>query len=60
MGEFITINELVDIFLKLQEMGANNINLVSPTIYVYQIKEAIIRAKRKGLNIPIVYNTSRI
>lgn len=60
IGKFITINELVDIFLKLQEMGANNINLVSPTIYVYQIKEAIIRAKRKGLNIPIVYNTSRI
>lgn len=60
IGRTITINELSDIFLKLQKMGANNINLVSPTIYVYQIKEALILAKRKGLSIPIVYNTSRI
>ena len=39
-------------------MGANNINLVSPTIYVYQIIEAVKIAKSKGLKLPIIYNTS--
>ena len=40
-----------------QEKGVHNINLVTPTSYVYQIIEAIKIAKAKGLNIPIVYNT---
>lgn len=57
-GKEISIEELVDTFLALQEKGANNINLVTPTIYAYQIKEAIKIAKNKGLNIPIVYNSN--
>ena len=40
-GKEITIEELADTFLDLQEKGANNINLVTPTIYAYQIKEAL-------------------
>lgn len=57
-GEEITIEQLSDIFLELQEKKAHNINLVTPTIYALQIKEAIILAKKKGLNIPIIYNSS--
>lgn len=57
-GREITIEELADTFLDLQEKGANNINLVTPTIYVYQIIEALKIAKSKGLNIPIVYNSN--
>lgn len=57
-GKEITIEELADTFLDLQEKGANNINLVTPTIYAYQIKEALTIAKNKGLNIPIVYNSN--
>ena len=57
-GYEISIEELADIFLKQQEAGANNINLVTPTMYVYHIIEAIKIAKRKGLKIPIVYNTN--
>lgn len=57
-GKEITIENLADIFLKLQEKGVNNINLVTPTSYVYQIIEAIKIAKENGLNIPIVYNTN--
>ena len=57
-GKEITIEELADTFLKLQEQGANNINLVTPTIYAYQIIEAIKIAKSKGLEIPIVYNSN--
>jgi len=57
-GKVVSINELVDIFLELQDRGALNINLVTPTHYIPLIKEALIIAKDKGLLIPIVYNTS--
>ena len=39
-------------------MGANNINLVTPTHYVPLIRKGLIQAKNRGLIIPIVYNTS--
>lgn len=57
-GKDITIGELADIFLKQQEKGVENINLVTPTSYVLQIIEAIKIAKAKGLRIPILYNTN--
>ena len=57
-GIEITIDELKNVFLKLQKEKATNINLVTPTHFSLQIKEAIIKAKDEGLNIPIVYNTS--
>lgn len=58
VGREVSCDELATIFLELQNMGANNINLVSPTIYVYQIIEAVKIAKSKGLKLPIIYNTS--
>ena len=58
LGKEITIEELSDIFLKLQNKNVNNINLVTPTSYVPQIIEAIKIAKNKGLVIPIIYNTN--
>lgn len=57
-GEEITINELSKKMLELQNQGANNINIVTGFAYVPQIIEVIKLAKRQGLNIPIVYNTS--
>ena len=57
-GYFVTIEELANIFLKQQSDGAHNINLVTPTMYVYQIIEAIKIAKKNGLDIPIIYNTN--
>lgn len=57
-GIEITTDELCSIFLKLQKDKATNINLVTPTHYIYQIKEALLKAKEKGLVIPIVYNSS--
>ncbi len=54
----ITVDRLTDIFLELQEKGAHNINLVTPTHYSIHIKEALIIAKNKGLKLPIVYNCS--
>ena len=57
-GKEMTIEHLAEIFLKQQEKGAHNINLVTPTMYVFQIIEALKIAKSKGLNIPIVYNSN--
>lgn len=57
-GYELSVEELADIMVKQQEKGVNNINLVTPTMYVYQIIEAIKIARKNGLNIPIVYNTN--
>ena len=57
-GEEISIERFSDICILLQDMGAENINLVTPTHYIPLLREGLILAKKKGLNIPIVYNTS--
>jgi len=57
-GREITVSRLSDIFLKLQDEGAHNINLVTPTHFVPQIITALETAKKRGLSIPVVYNTS--
>lgn len=56
-GRDITVERLSDIFLELQEQGADNINLVSPTHYVPYIIKALDAVKHK-LCIPVVYNSS--
>lgn len=55
-GKYISPERLAEIFLELQEQGAHNIDLVSPTPYVPQIIEALDICGGK-LDIPIVYNT---
>ena len=57
-GTPVTIKTLSGMMLSLQARGAHNINLVTPTHYTAQIAHAIVLARRKGLTIPIVYNTS--
>jgi len=57
-GRVISVEKLADIFVHLQDMGAHNVNLVTPTVYIPQIKDAIILARGKGLKLPVVYNTS--
>ena len=57
-GIEISIEELSNKLLDLQKQGANNINLVTGFAYVPQIIDALELAKKKGLNIPIVYNSS--
>lgn len=56
-GRDITVGELADLMLLLQEQGAFNINLVSPTPYVVEIAHALDQAKKRGLNLPVIYNT---
>lgn len=54
----LTSKRLSEIFLDLQAQGANNINLVTPTHFIPQIREALLLAKDAGLFLPIVYNSS--
>lgn len=56
-GKTISVERLSEIFLELQEKGANNINLVTPSHYYPQIKEALLLVKEK-LHIPVIANTS--
>lgn len=58
LGREISIEELAEIFIDEQNKNAENINLVTPTMYVYHIIEAIKIARNKGLKIPIVYNSN--
>ena len=57
-GLEISITRLADIMLELQEKGVHNINLVTPTMFIPSIIKAIKKAKKKGLVIPIIYNSS--
>ncbi len=55
-GREISIEELSNIYLKLQQMGAHNINLVNPTHYAIQIRKSLEISS--SLNIPVIYNTN--
>lgn len=57
-GLIICVERLSEIFIELQNKGANNINLVTPSHFVPQIIMALDLAREKGLNLPIVYNSS--
>jgi putative pyruvate formate lyase activating enzyme len=54
----LTTAQLASEMLRLQEMGAHNLNFVSPSHVVFQMAEAIRAAKAKGLVVPIVYNSN--
>jgi putative pyruvate formate lyase activating enzyme len=59
LGEGVEVEpeELAAMMLRLQQAGAHNINLVSPTHVVPQILAALEIAARAGLRLPLVYNT---
>jgi putative pyruvate formate lyase activating enzyme len=57
-GIEISIERFANICLELQDRGATNINLVTPTHYVPLIIEGIKLAKNRGVVIPFVYNSS--
>jgi putative pyruvate formate lyase activating enzyme len=58
LGKEISIQRLAEIMLELQQQGAHNINLVSPSPYALHIIEAIKLAKASGLYLPVIYNTN--
>jgi len=58
MGRDVHYADIARMFLLLQADGAENINLVTPTHYIYPILLAFRDAYRNGLDRPIVYNTN--
>jgi putative pyruvate formate lyase activating enzyme len=55
-GRPVEEDELIRIMFTLQDRGAENINLVTPTHQAAQIFEAVKEARHHGLQLPIVYN----
>lgn len=58
VGGSVSTDEFADICLRLQEDGALNVNLVSGTPFVPGVLAGIHRARSRGLNIPVVWNSS--
>jgi putative pyruvate formate lyase activating enzyme len=56
-GREVTPEELAECMIALQDRGCHNINFVTPTHFVPQIVTALVSAARRGLSIPLVYNT---
>lgn len=57
-GQKRSVEELAAMMLRLQEIGCENINVVTPTHYLPHIVKALDIAAGKGLTLPLVYNTS--
>jgi len=57
-GSRVGCEDLARIMVKLQEKGAENINLVTPTHFLPWVMDGLAKALRNGLMLPIVYNTS--
>lgn len=57
-GKQVTDYELATMMLDLQSRGCHNINFVTPTHFLPSIISALYIAAGKGLDIPLVYNTS--
>ena len=58
VGKTISTERLAEIFLELQDQKAWNINLVTAGHFAPQVVRALELAKKQGLRIPVVYNTS--
>ena len=57
LGKDIDEHRLAEIFLELQDKGAQNINLVTATQWLPWVTGALDKARTQGLHLPVVYNT---
>ena len=56
-GKDFSVRGVSDLVIELQERKATTINLVTPTHHSVGVIEAIAGARRKGLTIPVVFNS---
>ncbi|MBE6581838.1 MAG: radical SAM protein [Ruminococcaceae bacterium] len=56
LGREMTEKELAEAYISLQDMGVSNINFVTPTPWVPNIKRSLDLAWEMGLYLPTVYN----
>ncbi len=57
VGKTVSAEELAEIFTRLEQKGAHNINLVTPTHFSVAIAESVEHYRKAGGRLPIVYNT---
>lgn len=57
-GEELDASQIATLMLELQDRGCHNVNFVTPEHVAPQVLEAVYEAVRRGLEVPIVYNTS--
>ncbi len=57
-GKELQDGDLANMMIRLQKTGCHNINVVTPTHVMPNILNAIRIAMKKGLHVPLVYNTS--
>jgi len=57
-GHAVSPGMLVDYLLDLERLGCSNINLVSPTHFALPLAEALSEARRRGLKLPVMLNSS--
>jgi putative pyruvate formate lyase activating enzyme len=57
-GNIVTEDKVINMMLELQDKGAHNINLVTPTHYSVQLAEILQQVKGSNLHIPVVWNSS--
>lgn len=58
LGTRMDEHSLAEAYLRLQEQGANNINLVTPMHFAPAVAGSIAEAKASGLSIPVAVNCS--
>lgn len=58
VGKEVSVERLAEIYLELQEQKANNINLVTAGHWLSDVIASVKLARRRGLRIPVVYNSS--
>jgi putative pyruvate formate lyase activating enzyme len=54
----VPVERLAQMTLELQERGCHNVGFVSPTHFAPQMAKAVLLAARRGLRLPVVYNTN--
>ncbi len=57
LGHEVGFERLSRMMIELQKAGCHNINFVTPTHTVYAILRALPEAVRRGLSVPLVYNS---
>ena len=57
-GKKLSVEELVEVFYRLEEEGCHNINFVTAEHYSKSVREAMLLARAKGFSLPFVWNSS--
>ncbi len=57
-GREFDSDDVAELMLRMQDLGAHNVNLVTPSVHALTLVKSIDKAKGNGLKIPVVYNTN--